>query len=124
MKIKEISGKLAYGTIKEIATFVAPLTALSSTAATNGKDYLDHFVATYHVPEQVYQIGKAFAKNEGIRDFTFKRLNDLATIVSNATKNIVENPVETAVAAGIVYCLTRFSPYIIKGAVNIARKKK
>lgn len=123
MGIKNIPKKIAYGTVKEIAAFMAPLTALSSTAG-KGDGYLDNIVAAYHVPEQIYQVGKAFITNQGVRDFTFQRLGDLAAIVGSSAKNIVEKPYETALAAGIVYGLTRFSPHIIKGGTSLFKGKK
>ncbi len=118
-----IPRKIAYGAIKEVAGFIAPLTALASTAG-KGEGYLDNLLAVYRVPEQVYYCGKAFVLNEGVRTFTFQRLGDLAEILGSSAKNIVERPYETATAAAFVYGLTRFSPHIVKGALSLGRKSK
>lgn len=123
MGIKNISKKIAYGAVKEAAGFVAPLAALSSTAGAGGDGYLDNLVAVYHVPEQMYQVGKAFITNQGVRDFTFQRLGDLASIVGHSAENIIKRPLETAVAAGVVYGLVRFSPHMVKGAIKLLKRK-
>ena len=124
MKIKEIPGKIAYAAVKEAASITAPLAALASTAGKGGDGYLDNLVAVYHVPEQIYHAGKAFVMNEGVRTFTFNRLGDLAQIVGNSAENIVKRPLETAVAAGIVYGAVKYSPHMIKGVIGLMRKSK
>ena len=124
MGIKKFLGKASYGATKEAARFAAPLTALSSTAGAGGDGYLDNFLAVYHVPKQLFEVGKAYITNEGVRTFTGERLGDLSQLAWNSIKNIVERPTETITAAGIVYLATRFSPAMAKGAFNLFRKNR
>lgn len=111
-----ITGKIGYATAKGIAAFAAPITALSSTAGRGDYGFLNNLAAVYQVPQKVYQV----AANEGI-GFTVSSLGDLASLVSNSAKNIAERPWETAAVAGAVFCLTKFSPHIVKAAL---KKKK
>jgi len=122
MGIKELPGKIGYRAVKEVASFIAPLTALASTAGSGGNGYLDNLTAVYHVPEQLYHTGAALVRNTGIRDFSFERLGNLGSMIADTADNVVNRPTETAIAAGIVYGLTRFLPHIVKGAFRLVRK--
>jgi hypothetical protein len=116
--------KLLYKTSKGVANFTAPLAALASTAGDGGKGYLDNLAAVYHVPLQLYHIGKAYVTNEGIRDFLNNRVSDLVSIVTNSAENIVERPVETVTAAAGVYFGVKYLPHLIKGASKILTRTK
>lgn len=124
MTVKNALKKAGYWLSKEVASIVAPLAAVSSTASSGGDGYLDNFLAVYHVPNQLYQISKAYVVNEGIRDFTSSRFGELSDIVLNAAENIVKRPVETLTAAGIVMLGTKYLPHMIKGASILTKKFK
>jgi hypothetical protein len=122
-KIKKIGGKILYGASKEVTRFLAPLTAIASTAGKEGNGITDNLKAVYHVPHQIYEVGKAFVQNEGIRTFFGNRANDLTEIVGDTIENCVERPLETIGVAAGVYTITRFAPQLIKGASKLFKKK-
>lgn len=68
MKVKEIPRKIAYGTAKQAASWVAPLVALSSIAGKGGDGYLDNVIASFEVPKQILKVGYAVTINKGSRD--------------------------------------------------------
>ncbi|MFH1916618.1 MAG: hypothetical protein ABIJ21_05105 [Nanoarchaeota archaeon] len=121
MTLTDIVKKIGYNASKEAAHIVAPLAAVSSMAGKGGAGILDNIAAIYHVPVQVYHVAKAYITNEGIRTFTFERIGELADIVGNAAKNLVERPAETIGVAAGVYALIRSTPQILK---YIGKRKK
>ena len=121
MGFKNFMGKLGYKSAKEAARIVAPIAALASTAGAGGEGYLDNVAAVYNAPRQLYEFGKAFVGNEGVRDFTINRLVDLGSLVGQTAENIAERPLETALAAAGVYATVRFTPHLVKGITKAVK---
>ena len=74
-------GKLGYNISKGVCNFLAPLTAVSSMAGEGGDGVMDNLAAIYHAPKTIYEVGKAFALDEGIRSTGFKVMQELSEVV-------------------------------------------
>lgn len=81
------------------------------------------FAGSYQVGKTISETIIAYARNQGIRDFSGKLGTDLVELAKNAGENIAENPVETIAAATIALA----TGYAVSGAIklhkNYRRKK-
>ena len=121
MTLTDIVKNIGYHASKEAALIVAPLAAVSSMAGKGGDGILDNIAAIYHVPAQIGYFLWANITNQGMRDYNIARGGELADIVVNSLKNLIQRPAETIGVAAGVYALIRFTPQLLK---YIGKKRK
>ncbi len=112
-KGKKIAGKLGYYVSKEVASFAAPIMAISSAAGYKPGIW-DNIIAAAYVPIKFGEFVLAYVRDTGVRTFVNSNVADTFEVAKSIGRSIVERPLETIVAAGIVYFGTKYLPHTLK----------
>ena len=123
-KVLRGMGKATAWTLEKGVSELALIGAIFS--ATNTGNYFEKVGTGIIGPVKfVYSGAKAYVTNEGFRDLTNSYALEIINGVGNIAGNIVDNPVETGIAAATTFGLYKAVPLVSKKVrKSLAEKRK